>query len=61
MPLETFKQMVGMVVPCKSVIHDYTKELVLLDLLNSFSVKFDIENGDGLLSDIVHQHALTHC
>ena len=57
--METFKQdMVDMVVPCESVIHDYAKELVLLDLLNSVSVKFHIESGDGLLSDRVYQHTL---
>ena len=50
-----------MVVPCESVIHDYTKELVLLDLLDSVSVKFDIKSRDGILSEKVYQHALGLC
>ena len=53
--------MVDIVVPCVSVIHDYTKELALLDLLNSVSVMFDIESGDGLPSDRVYQHAFGLC
>ena len=50
-----------MVVPCESAIDDYAKELVLLDLLNSVSTKFDIESGVGLLSDRMYQHALGLC
>ena len=53
--------MVDMVVACESVIHDYAKELVLLDLFNSDSVKIDIESRDGLPSDRVYQHALGLC
>ena len=37
-----WRSMVDMVVPCKSVIDDYAKALVLLDLLNSVSIKFDM-------------------
>ena len=53
--------MVDMVIPCESVIHDYAKELALLDLLNSVSVMSDMESGDGLLSDRVYQHTFGLC